>query len=354
MVSITKLPQKRHLPWWGGLLLLGLSLLTLPVQAQPSSPASPVVATVNGHTITEEELRASIQGELYKLETQIYTLKKEGIETLIGNYLLEQEATRRGISVKELIKKEIDDQVAPVTETEAQQFYNANKSRINRPLEQIKPQLIRYLQNRKREERRKAFLASLRKGASITVNLQPPRIEVSIDDDPIKGDPKAPITIVEFSDFQCPFCKRVLPTLRQVLSTYQGKVRLVYRDFPLRSIHPYAQQGAEAANCAREQGKFWEYHDAIFGDQEQLTPDKLSTYAQNLGLDMTAFKQCLSSRKYRDEVQKDIDDGERVGVSGTPAFFINGRLLSGAQPFSAFQEIIEEELQLLAQQKSGR
>jgi protein-disulfide isomerase len=175
------------------------------------------------------------------------------------------------------------------------------------------------------------------------------RVEVSVDDDPSKGLDNAPVTIVEFSDFQCSFCGRFFhQVLPQIEEEYikTGKVKFVYRDFPL-SFHQYAQKAAEAAECADEQGKFWEYHNILFQKQTEWSSggiSKLKEYAQNLGLDTGKFNECLDSGKYKSEVQKDFMDGSSYGVSGTPAFFINGIKVVGAQPFSAFQQIIEEEL----------
>jgi protein-disulfide isomerase len=178
---------------------------------------------------------------------------------------------------------------------------------------------------------------------------QPQRIEVSLDDDPVKGSPNAKVTIVEFSDFQCPFCQRFfLQTLPKIEEKYikTGKVRFVYRDFPL-NFHQYAQKAAEAAECADEQGKFWDYHDILFQKQSEWAAageSKFKEYAQQLGLDMQKFNQCLDSGKYANEVQKDYNDGLKYGVSGTPTFFINGREVIGAQPYSVFEQIIEQEL----------
>jgi protein-disulfide isomerase len=178
---------------------------------------------------------------------------------------------------------------------------------------------------------------------------QPQRIEVSLDDDPVKGSPDAKVTIVEFSDFQCPFCQRFfLQTLPQIEEKYikTGKVRFVYRDFPL-NFHQYAQKAAEAAECADEQGKFWEYHDILFqklSEWATVGESKFKEYAQQLGLDMQKFNQCLDSGKYANEVQKDYNDGLKYGVSGTPTFFINGIKIVGAQPYSVFEQIIEQEL----------
>jgi len=188
---------------------------------------------------------------------------------------------------------------------------------------------------------------------NIQPNTQPTNnVDVSVDDDPSIGPADAPITIIEFSDFQCPFCNRVQPTIKQILTTYGNKVRLVYRDFPL-SFHQNAQKAAEASECVHEQDTanndanytlFWKYHDILFQNQDSLDTDNLKQYAIDIGLDSTTFNACLDSGKYRSEVQKDTADGSNAGVSGTPAFFVNGQLVSGAQPFSAFKTIIDAEL----------
>lgn len=170
--------------------------------------------------------------------------------------------------------------------------------------------------------------------------LQPP----GVDDDPALGPEDAPVTIIEFSDYQCPFCARAEPTIKQVLEEYGDKVRLVYRDFPLDQLHPYARKASEASHCAEEQGKFWEYHDALYEDQGSINEAGLEQFAKDLGLDMDAFNSCLDSGKYADEVQKDLEDGQEYGVSGTPAFFVNGFSISGAQPFAVFKDIIDKEL----------
>jgi len=190
---------------------------------------------------------------------------------------------------------------------------------------------------------------------------------VSVDDDPSWGPADAPVTIVEFSDFQCPYCSRfVSQAYPEIKQQYEGKVRFVFRDFPLSSIHPWAEKGAEAAGCANEQGKFWEYHDAIFQNQTAITQTyqtaaaaqpadanaglaavvgTLKTTATDLGLDAAAFNQCLDSGSRAQEVQKDYQDGISYQVQGTPAFFVNGLLVSGAQPFANFKTVIDAALQ---------
>ena len=174
----------------------------------------------------------------------------------------------------------------------------------------------------------------------------PAVVAVSVDDDPSWGPEDAPVTIVEFSDFQCPFCSRFFSqTYPQIKQEYEGQVRFVYRDFPLTSLHENAQKAAEASECANEQGKFWDYHDMLFNNQAALDVASLKGYASQLGLDSTAFDQCLDSGKYTEEVQKDYQEGVSYGVTGTPAFFINGVSLIGAQPYANFKAAIDAALQ---------
>lgn len=176
--------------------------------------------------------------------------------------------------------------------------------------------------------------------------IPPARADVEIEGHPMKGSPDAPVTIVEFSEFQCPYCGRYTQeTFPLIDETYiqTGKVKYVFRHFPL-NFHEYAQKAAEASACAEEQGMFWEYHDVLFANQDALDVDSLKQYAADLGLDMAKFNACLDSGAMADRVQQDVSDGAVLGVSGTPAFFINGIALFGAQPFSSFQDLIEEEL----------
>jgi len=173
----------------------------------------------------------------------------------------------------------------------------------------------------------------------------PAKVQVSADDDPARGPQNAPVTMIEFADFQCPYCGRFhAQTLPLILKEYGDRVRLVYRDFPLTSIHPYAEKAAEAGECAHEQGKFWEYHDILYLNQTALDRASLGRYAQNAGLDTAQFDSCLDSGKYESEVAGDLRDGAAAGVQGTPAFFVNGRLISGAQPYSVFKSAIDAAL----------
>lgn len=176
---------------------------------------------------------------------------------------------------------------------------------------------------------------------------QPSKVQVSAEDDAVKGSKDAPVTIIEFSDYQCPYCERFYTqTFPQIEENYikTGKVKFVYRDFPLTNLHQYAQKAAEASECADEQGKFWEYQGKLFNNQQSLDTPSLKQYAKDLGLDAAKFNECLDSGKMASEVQKDLKDGQSYGVDGTPAFFINDIFVGGAQPFSVFQQVIDQAL----------
>ena len=235
--------------------------------------------------------------------------------------------------------------MAEPTDEEIQKVYDANKAQLgSQTLEQIKPRIVEYLKQQGMQRRRQAFVEELKQTHKTTVALRPPVIEVATAGRPERGGgAKAPVTIIEFSDYQCPFCGRAESTVDEVMKHYGDKVRLVYRDFPL-PMHPQARPASEAASCANAQGKFWEYHATLFANQTALGEDQLKEYAKNVGLDAAKFDQCLKDKPFKAAIDKDVADGERVGVNGTPAFFINGRMLSGALPFDKFKEVIDEEL----------
>jgi protein-disulfide isomerase len=330
----------------GGVLLSGVLIAPLEATAagKAQESAAPVVAVVNGKEITEQELLERVRGEVLKLEAQMYEARRNGVDELISEYLLEQAAKTRGLSAEQLLQQEVDSKVGEVTAKEVEEFYAANQGRIRKPLNEVRPQVINYLQQGKLSEARRAYLKGLREKAQVKVYLTPPIVEVSAEGAPFKGSQNAPITIIEFSDFQCSYCKRVLTVLNQVLERYPTQVKLAFRDFPIQNIHPQAQKAAEAAHCAAEQGKFWEYHDLLFEKQDSLPQADHVEHAKSLGLEVAAFQTCVDSRKYKEKVERNYADGVKAGVSGTPAFFINGRLLSGAQPLEAFKAVIDEEL----------
>lgn len=308
---------------------------------------SEVLAKVNGENITDDEVYQVIKPRLKKIESQIFDIKLGSLKGVIEDKLIDNEAKKQNVSPEELLKTEVLSKVEDPTEAEIETYYNLFKKNLNnQPLEKVRPNLVAQIKATKLQAERDKFVKTLKQDAKIEILMERPRVEVSADDDPSQGDPNAPIQLVEFSEFQCPFCKRSRPTIKRILEEYKGKVHYVFRDFPL-SFHKQAPIAAEAANCAGDQGKYWEYNTTIFENQRNIQTSDLQDYAKKLGLDMKKFTQCLDSGKFKDEIQKDIQDGAKAGVSGTPAYFINGIFLSGAQPFENFKEIIDEELDRL-------
>jgi len=305
------------------------------------------IADIDGTIITRTELDHSAGKALYDAREQLYKLERRKLDEYIDATLLTREAQKRKISVTMLLGQEVNGKVQPITEDEIQQFYDSNKARLPTGLDKIHDQIRNYLHEQKIEKQKKEFFKSLRAKAKVTTYLNPPpvyRAEVAFTGAPIRGLEKAPVTIVKFEDFQCPFCKTTQPTFKELLRKYDGKVRLIHKDLPLEAIHPLARQAAEAARCAGEQKKFWEYHDKLYSDSPKLSVEDLKNAAKEVGLNISSFEQCYNGGKFKVAVQNDINDGAKLGLTGTPTFFINGREISGAQPLEAFSAIIDEEL----------
>lgn len=327
-------------------------VLSLPLAAAAqtgSSSSGTVLAVVNDTPISSTEVEKPIAQELAKLESQIYDLKKAKLDALIDDQLLASEAAKRSITVAALIEAEVTSKKSSVSDEEVAVYYGANQARLKKDLASWKDQIRAFLNTQKATERRQAYVDQLREQAKIDVRLKAPavfRVEIPTAGAFSKGLANAPVTLVEYSDFHCPFCKRVQPTIASVLEKYGSKIRIVYKDFPLDSLHPQARAAAEAARCAGEQGKFWEFHDKVYAGDSDATPPTMKLYAQQVGLDVSTFESCVSTRKYQAQVQQDVVEGSKLGVTGTPGFFVNGRFLSGAQPLAAFTKLIDEELAL--------
>ena len=315
---------------------------------------------MDGAKIAEVDDRAILASDLQKYagralslqRENLYKLEKQKLEEYISAFLLTREAKKRGVSIEVLLDEEVNSKILPVGDDEIDVFYKSNKARINVDLDKVREQIRGYLHNQKIDAQKALFLKFLRLRAKVVTYLKPPpvfRAELSVTGEPFKGPENAPVTIVKFEDFHCPFCRQVQPTLTELLSRYNGKVRLVHKDLPLDSIHPRARPAAEAARCADDQGKFWSYHDKLYANSPKASTEDLKSYAKELGLKVEAFDRCVESGKYKAVVQKDLNEGAQLGLTATPVFFINGREISGAQPLEAFTAIIDDELALYRQ-----
>jgi protein-disulfide isomerase len=326
-----------------GICLGALGLARPAPGGEDATPPPGAVAVVGGVPITALQLEEAIKGPLMELRLREDSLRTQALDELITQALLEREAAARGITLTTLLKTEVEEK-AIVTGTEVKAFYDTNKERFRDEGEAAAlKQIDAGLGQQRQRERREAFVRQLRSKAGVRVLLEPWRVAVEPGGGASRGPLAARVTIVEFSDFQCPYCARVRPTLDRLQVTYGDRVRMVYRDFPL-PMHPQAAKAAEAGACAREQGKFWEMHDRIFENQARLLVSDLKRYAGELGLEAQAFEQCLDSGRHAADWKRDLEEGTRYGVSATPAFFINGRPLVGALPFESFAQVIADEL----------
>jgi protein-disulfide isomerase len=340
--------MRRPLTALGVILLAACSTSAQPAKPQPAP--SDVVATVGARSFTlaevdERALReAAASFGNARLGQALYLARRAAIDQLVGNELLDQEAKSRGMDRPALVEKEIAGNVKMPTDADIMEWYQANPARVQgAPLDQVRAPIRNLLIQQRMDGARDQFLNTLKKKIKVAVALAPVREKVADAGFPSQGPSDAPIVMVEFSDFQCPFCQRAEPTVEQVLKTYGNKIRLVYRHFPLPN-HPNARPAAEAAACAEQQGRFWQYHKELFANSSRLSNDDLKSHAARAGLDQKRFADCFDGETMKARVDADIQEAEAAGVSGTPAFFINGRPLDGAQPFEAFKRIIDEEL----------
>ncbi|MBI4212454.1 MAG: thioredoxin domain-containing protein [Deltaproteobacteria bacterium] len=302
-----------------------------------------VVATIGEVKITDAELTEAAKSQLKKLDTEIYQIKKNALDDMIEEKLIADAAKKKNMTPAVFLREEVDSKVTDPTEDEIKAFYNARKGPDTPDYATAKPQIIGYLRGNQQNKARRELLASLRKEANVKVSLEVPRIEIDLSDAPSVGPQNAKVTLVEFSDYQCPFCARVRPTIWRLVEEYKNDLKYVFFDFPL-SFHKDAQKAHEAAYCADDQGKYFEFHKKLFDQQRNIKPEDLKKYAKELQLNQKKFDECLDSGKYEARIRENTQKGANAGVSGTPAFFVNGIMLSGAQPYEAFKEAIESEL----------
>lgn len=327
-----------------GSVLCSLSLAAAaPAQNQQSTKLKQPIATVDGQSIYENDLAPTVQGQLQPLRTQEYDIKRKALDTLIEQKLLESAAKSKGLTIEQLLAQNVDAKVSDPSDAEIQGYYLALRERITRPFEEIKPQLREALKQAQIQQARQDYIKSLRDHANVAVLMSAPRVDVAYDPARVRGNAKAPVMIIEFSDYQCPYCHQVEPTIKAVLAKYGDQVSFAYRDFPLSNIHQHAEMAAEASRCALEQGKFWEYHDQLF-KAANLDKDSLMSYAREARLDEKQFESCVTTEKYKADIDEDLQEGRKAGVTGTPAFFINGVPTSGAQQQDAFTRMIDDEL----------
>ena len=342
-------PMRRALFLTAVVALFGCS--SAPAAQQQGAASDDAAARVGDRVITNKELddrwKALDPAGHAEAQQKSYDGKRSALDAIVAEALIAEAAKKKNMSAEAFEEAELKARMKPIGEADVVTFYQSNINQMQgRSLEVMAPAIRRYLQDQQTDAARTALVAELKKsGPAVRVLFDAPRYQVEVtSDDPAIGSASAPVTVVEFSDFQCPFCQRVAPTLKQVKETYGDKVRVVWKDFPLTQIHPQAFKAGEAAHCAADQGKFWEYHDRLFANQQALQPTDLKKYAADLGLDAGAFASCLDTSKYGERVRDGVAEGSRLGINSTPTFYSIGRGLSGAQTYEVIASVIDEEL----------
>jgi protein-disulfide isomerase len=315
-------------------------------QKSPQTPAP--LAIFDGQPIFDDQLPVNDQMQLQRMMQQVWGVKRKALQTVLNQRLIEAEAKKKGVSKEDLLKSEVDAKVTDPSGDEVTAYYKERQDQYHQPLDEVKDRIRQDLKTQAILKARSVYAQELMQQAlndgSAVLLIAPPKIDVPVDPARLRGDPKAAVTIVEFSDFSCPFCRKAESTIKELLEKYPGQVKLGFRDYPLTQLHPKAELAAEASRCAGEQSKYWEYHDLLFANTDKQGHDDLIEDARTLQLDDKQFDACLSGGKFKRDVVRDLELGMSSGVSGTPGFFVNGAFLNGAQPVETFVKLIDQAL----------
>lgn len=340
---------------------LAISLLVFPIsnflitrgmpgnaQADSAMRDDSVVAKIGERTISAMELESPLASKIYRLNKEIYYLKRERLEELIYESLLSQEAEKKSMTAGELVDTLSPDR-ALVTDEDVEDYYRKNRSRFagwRGGQEELRKRIREYLQDLKDREETKKITDPLREHYPVQVYLKEPPLpfsNVSVGGSPVLGPVDATVTVVEFSDYLCPVCRKSHGISKKIRETYADRIRWVFKDYPLKQ-HTGAKELAGATHCAGEQGKFWEFQDLVFDAPQKPGVEELTGYARQLDLDADRFTQCYENENYLAHVEADIQAAHDAGVGSTPSFIVNGRLHPGSMPFKEFKKIIDEEL----------
>jgi protein-disulfide isomerase len=296
----------------------------------PNLAPGTVIVSVNGQPMRIETVNERMKAYIFKMETRIYAAQKQALDRRINDVLIVAEANKRKIGSEEIVRTEITDKLKPPTDAEISKFFEENKSRLNGDLAKLRSEIANYLQGQQQDKLEKDLADRLRTGARVQIFLKEPvtpLFNVSAGKGVSRGDVNAPVKVIEFTDFQCSACGGMYPVIEEVLKSYGNRVYFEVRNFPLTSLHVNAYRAAQAAAAANAQGKFWEYIDFLFKNQNALDDESLKKYATQAGLDRKRFDADLDSGRFDANIRRDIEEGETFGIEGTPTVFINGTML---------------------------
>jgi protein-disulfide isomerase len=311
---------------------------------ETKSAGDPAVARFGDQVITESELEQMIGPSLASLRQQIYDTKVAGLEEEIFLRLVQKAAAAEGVTESEYMKIHIDQQAGEPEEGEVVKLMSQYRSRLAEDDAQAREQVVQALKQREQQSLTEDLRKKLFAEAGVKILLDPPRVAFTFDESsPSRGPADAPVVLVEYTDYQCPYCTRIQPTLDELMERYDGKLVHVFKNLPL-PMHAQAQLAASAALCAQDQGKFWELHDWLFANQRSLSRESIVEAAGNLGMDTEVFASCIDQGKYAERVKAETAEAQSYGITGTPGFLINGRVITGARPIEMFESVIDDEL----------
>ena len=313
---------------------------TITLHGQVKIDGQEVVADIGGQKLTADDLEREEGGKLLQARFQYYLNQRKAVDDLIDSRLLAAEASKKHLTLEQLLEQEVYKQVKDPTEDQLQVYYEGLDTQ--QPYEAIRVQVLEHIRDLRRTKARTSYVEALRKQANISVLLSPPKAEVTLADSYVRGRRDAEIVLVEFADFECPYCEKVTPALQQIKKEYGDKVAIAFKDFPL-PMHHRSQKASEAARCAGQQNKFWEYHDVLFYSQQFDVAD-LKKHARVLKLDGARFDACLDNGEMAASVRSDLEEGKSLGLAGTPSFVVNGHFFSGVVDYNSLKQMIDQQL----------
>lgn len=338
---------------WGRALKLGLCFaLALPGLRLAAQNDSSVVANVGGVQVTMSELEQEESAKLLTAHYQYYQAEIKALNDLIDKKLIEQKAKSEHLTVEQLVDREINSKVTDPTEDQMKVYYEGVET--NQPYEAVRDKILEKIRQLRTAKARLEYVRKLRAETEVYIALAPPRANLDTQNAQnalTLGPEKAPVKLVEFADYECPYCQKVAADVKKLVADYGDKVAFTYRDFPL-PMHARAEKAAEASRCASKQNKFWQFHDELYHSKE-LDVDQLKAQARALQLDLADFDKCLDSGEQANAVEQDRKEGERLGINGTPSFFVNGHYLSGALDYASLRQIVEQQLATPAKGANG-
>jgi len=319
---------------------LGAALALLGAGRLAAQNDSSVVANVGGVQVTMAELDQQESQRLLSAHYQYYQAQIKALNDLIDKKLIEQKAKSENLTVKQLEDRDINSQVKDPSEDQMKVYYEGLET--EQPYEAVRAKILEKIRQIRTDKVRAAYVKALRDKTNISIALAPPHVDVDAHGSQQLGSEKATVTLVEFADYECPYCQKVAADVKKLVADYGDKVSFSYKDFPL-PMHARAEKAAEAARCASKENKYWEFHDEIFHSKE-LDVDQLKAQARALKLDPVKFDKCLDTGEEASAVEQDRKEGEKLGISGTPSFFVNGHYLSGALDYAALRQIVDQQL----------